>query len=75
MERLATLIVTRLKVKVAIDDLQCPPGILELHLYVFLLLQVNFLFALPLMGRCAILARLLHLLAESECVLLIGLDE
>jgi hypothetical protein len=37
---------------------------LELDLYVFLLLRVHFLFALPLAGRRAILAWLLHLLAE-----------
>jgi hypothetical protein len=55
---------------VAIDGLQCPPGILELHLYVFLLLRDDFLFALPLAGRRAILARLLHLLAELFCELL-----
>jgi hypothetical protein len=58
---LAVLVVSRLRVKVAIDGLQCPLGILELHLYVFLLLQVHLLLALPLAGRRAILALLLHL--------------
>jgi hypothetical protein len=43
VERFAALFVIGLKVRVAIDSLQCPPGILELHLYVFLLLWVDFL--------------------------------
>jgi hypothetical protein len=64
MECLATLVVIGLRVRVTIDGLQCPPGILELHLYIFLLLWVHFLFALPLAGRCAILALLLHLVTE-----------
>jgi hypothetical protein len=49
---------------VAIDGLQCPLSILELHIYVYLLLRVHFLFALPLMGRCAVSAMLLHLFTE-----------
>jgi hypothetical protein len=48
---------------VAIDDLRCPLGILKLYLYVFLLLGVDLLLALPLVGRHAILA-LMHLFAE-----------
>jgi hypothetical protein len=64
VEHLAALVVAGLRVGVAIDSLQCPPGILELHLYVFLLLRVYFLFALLLAGRRAILAWLLHLLAK-----------
>jgi hypothetical protein len=63
VERLAALVVTGLRVGVAIDGLQCPLGILKLHLYVFLLLGVDLLFALPLAGRHAILV-LLHLFAE-----------
>jgi hypothetical protein len=70
IERLAALVVTGLRVGVAIDGLQRPPGILELHLYVFLLLRVHFLFALPLVGRLAVLALLLHLFAELFCELL-----
>jgi hypothetical protein len=35
MESLAALGVTGLRVGVAVNGLQCPPGILELHLYVF----------------------------------------
>jgi hypothetical protein len=64
MERLTMLIVTGLRVRVAIDSLQCPPGILEFHLYVFVLLRVHFLFVLPLAGRRTILALLLHLFTE-----------
>jgi hypothetical protein len=64
MEHLAVLVLIGLRVGVAIDGLQCPPGILELHLYVFLLLRVHFLFALPLVGRRAVLELLLHLLME-----------
>jgi hypothetical protein len=64
MERHALLVVAGLRVRVAIDGIQCPLGILKLHLYVFLLLGVHLLLALPLAGRHAILALLLHLLAE-----------
>jgi hypothetical protein len=52
------LIVTGLRVGVAID------GILKLHFCVFLLLGVHLLLALPLVGRPAILALLLHLFTE-----------
>jgi hypothetical protein len=58
------LVVTGLRVGVAIDGLQCPLGILELHLCVFLLLGVHLLLALPLVGGRAILAPLLHLFTE-----------
>jgi hypothetical protein len=64
MERLVALIVAGLRVGVATDGLQYPLGFLELHLYVFLLLQVHFLFALPLAGRRAVLMQLLHLFTE-----------
>jgi hypothetical protein len=63
VERLAALIVTGLRVRVAIDGLQCPLGLLKLHLCVFLLLGVDLLLALPLAGRRAILA-LLQLFTE-----------
>jgi hypothetical protein len=53
-----TLIVIGLRVGVAID------GILKLHFCVFLLLGVHLLLALPLVGRRAIMALLLHLFAE-----------
>jgi hypothetical protein len=64
MEHLAALVVTGLRVRVAIHGLQCPLGILKLHLCVFLLLGVHLLIALPLAGRRTILALLLHLLTE-----------
>jgi hypothetical protein len=64
MERLATLVVTGLRVGVAIDGLQCPPGILKLHLCIFLLLGLYLLLALPLARRHAIVALLLHLFTE-----------
>jgi hypothetical protein len=56
MECLAALIVIGLRVKVDIDGLQCPPGILKLHLYIFLLLRDLFLFTLTLAGRRTVLA-------------------
>jgi hypothetical protein len=56
VERLAVLVVTGLRVGVAVDGLQCPLGILKLHLYVLLLLWVDFLLALLLTGKHAILA-------------------
>jgi hypothetical protein len=56
VERLAVLVVTGLGVGVAVDGLQCPLGILELHLYVLLLPWVDFLLALLLTGKHAILA-------------------
>jgi hypothetical protein len=64
VERLAALVVAGLRVRVAIDGLQCPLGILKLHLYVFLLLGVYLLLALPLTERRAILVLLLHLFTE-----------
>jgi hypothetical protein len=70
MERLAALVVAGLRVGVAIDGLQCPLGILKLHLCVFLLLGVHLLLALPLTGRRAIVTLLLHLFAELFCKLL-----
>jgi hypothetical protein len=64
------LVVTGIRVGVAIDGLQCPPDILELHLYVFLFLWVRFLFALPLAGRRTVLALLLHIVVKLFCKLL-----
>jgi hypothetical protein len=64
VEHPAALVVAGLRVGVAIDGLQCPLGILKLHLCVFLLLGVHLLLALPLAGRRAILALLLHLFTE-----------
>jgi hypothetical protein len=47
------LVVTGLRVGVAIDGLQCPLGVLKLHLCVFLLLGVHLLLALSVPGRHA----------------------
>jgi hypothetical protein len=47
---------------VTIDGLHLPLGILEHHLLILVLLDVHLLFALPLAGRHAFLARLLLLL-------------
>jgi hypothetical protein len=64
MERLTVLVIAGLRVGVAIDGLQCPLGILKLHLCAFLLLGVHLLLALPLARMRAILASLLHLFVE-----------
>jgi hypothetical protein len=58
------LVVTGLRVGVAIDGLQCPLGFLTLHLCIFLLLGVHLLLALPLVGRRTTLVLLLHLFVE-----------
>jgi hypothetical protein len=65
VEYLATLVRARVAIGVAIDGLQCPLGVLELHLLVLILLRIHLLFSLPLMGRRAFLALLLlHLHME-----------
>jgi hypothetical protein len=65
VNHLAVLIVTGLGVGVAVDGLQCPLGILELHLYILLLLRIYLFLALPLTGRSAVPTwLLLHLLME-----------
>jgi hypothetical protein len=59
------LVASRVKVRVAVEDLQRPPVILVLHLLFIFSLRVDLLFALPLAGRCTISAQLLlHLLTE-----------
>jgi hypothetical protein len=70
VECFAMLVVARLGVRVAIQGLQCPLGVLELHLLVFLLLGVHLLFALSLAGRRAFLVRLLLLFMELFCELI-----
>jgi hypothetical protein len=55
VECFVAFIVTGLRVRVAIDGFQCPPGIPELYLYILLLLRVDSLFALSLAARRAIL--------------------
>jgi hypothetical protein len=63
VECLATLVVTGLRVRIAIYALEVPFGFLEPHSVLLVLFRVYHLFALPLAGRCAISALLLQLLA------------
>jgi hypothetical protein len=56
VEHLAMLVGAGLRVGVVIDRIQCPLGILEIHLLILVHLRVHLLFALPLTGRRAILA-------------------
>jgi hypothetical protein len=59
------------RVGVAVDVLQCPLGILELHLLLLLSLGADLLFALLLTGRHAFMAQLLfHLFTVFLCELL-----
>jgi hypothetical protein len=64
VELLAALIVAGVGVGVgvAVDSLECPLGILELHLLFLVALGGNLLLAFPLAGRRVITARLLLLL-------------
>jgi hypothetical protein len=55
------LVAAGLRVRVAIDDLDRPLGILELH-HLVVALVGNLLIAFPLVGRCAVVAWLLLLL-------------
>jgi hypothetical protein len=59
VELLAMLIVTGLGVRVVIDDLDHPLGILELHLLLVVALMGNVLLAFLLVGRWAVMVRLL----------------
>jgi hypothetical protein len=59
VELLTVLVVTGLRVGVAIDSLDRPLGILKLHLLLVIALTSNMLLAFPLMGSCAIAAGLL----------------
>jgi hypothetical protein len=65
VELLAPLVVVGLKVRVAIDDLDHPLGILELHLLLVIALVGNVMFAFPLAVRCAVTAGLLLLLLSE----------
>jgi hypothetical protein len=62
VDLLVVLVVTGFGVRVAIDDLNFPLGILELHLILLVTLVGNLLLAFPLVGRCAVTAWLLLLL-------------
>jgi hypothetical protein len=62
VERIATLVVTILRLRMAIYGLEVPFGLLEPHSILLVLFRVCLLFALPLAGRHAITALLLPLL-------------
>jgi hypothetical protein len=62
VELLAVLIFTGSEVRVVVDHLDRPLGILELHFLLLLTLVVNLLLAFPLAGMRAIMAWLLLLL-------------
>jgi hypothetical protein len=62
VERLVTLVGVGVGVGVAVDNPHCPHGILELYLFLLVLLGIHLLFALQLVGRRAVLVRLLLLL-------------
>jgi hypothetical protein len=71
LELLVALVVSRFRVIVAVDDLDRPLGILELHFFLRVALVGNGLLAFPLAGRHAIMAQLLLLLLmELFCKLL-----
>jgi hypothetical protein len=70
MGRLAVLVVARLRVRVAVDGLHLPLGILECHFFVPLFFEIHLLFALPLSGKRAFLVRLVLSLVELFCELL-----
>jgi hypothetical protein len=64
VERLAVLIVARLKDGMTVDDLHLPLGVPKCHVLILVSFGVHLLFALPLTGRHAFLARLLLLLTK-----------
>jgi hypothetical protein len=51
MELLAALVIAGVTVRVTVDGLEHPLGILELHLLLLVALRGNLLLAFPLMGR------------------------
>jgi hypothetical protein len=66
------IVVAGLGVRVVIDGLHLPLGVLECHLFILLLLKIQFLFALPLARRCTFLVRLLLLLWNCSTSFLIS---
>jgi hypothetical protein len=75
MELLTMLVVTGFGVGVAVDDLDRPLGVLELHLLIAVVVALmgNVLNAFPLAGRHAIVVRLLLLLLTELLCELLGL--
>jgi hypothetical protein len=70
VERLIVLIVAGLKVGMTVDGLHLPLGVPKCHVLILVSFGVHLLFALPLTGRRAFLARLLLLLTKLFCELL-----
>jgi hypothetical protein len=70
IEHLATLVITGLRVRMAIYGLEVPFGFMEPHYVLLVLFRVYLLFALPLAGRRVVTALLLQLLAVLFCELL-----
>jgi hypothetical protein len=62
VELLAMLVVTGLRVRVVVDDLDCPLGVLELHLLLVVALVGNMPLAFPLAERRAVMVGLLLIL-------------
>jgi hypothetical protein len=65
VELLAALIVAGVRVRVAVDGLEHPLGILELHLHLLVTLGGNLMLAFPLPRRRAVAAQLLLLLLSK----------
>jgi hypothetical protein len=66
VERLATLVVTGLRVRMATNGLEVPFGFLKHHSVLLVLFRVYLLFALPLVGRRTITALLLMILFHEH---------
>jgi uncharacterized membrane protein len=64
MECLVVLVVVELRVRVVVDGLHLPLGVLECHFYIPLLFWIHLLLALLLAGRRAFFAQLLLFLAK-----------
>jgi hypothetical protein len=62
VELLAALVGAGVGVGVVVDGLECSFGILECHLLILVILLDNLMVSLPLLRRCAIVARLQLLL-------------
>jgi hypothetical protein len=61
------LVVAGLGARMAVYDLEVRFGLLEPHSILLVLIRVFLLFALPLVGRCVVVALLLQLLVVLFC--------